>query len=124
MDFYELAEGEPIVVGSKARAGGEPVTGEHIIEDVTYIFENGEVATIVEPTDGESEDVMNLKAENEALKAELESFKNTIEEQKNEIQNYVNFKNKVMNFIPDAPIVEKSEPKEEPKNQIRKFNFK
>lgn len=124
VDFYDLAEGEPIVVGSKARAGGEDVTGEHIIEDVTYIFENGEVVTIVEPTDGETEDVMNLKAEIETLKAELETFKNTIEEQKNEIQNYVNFKNKVMNFVPEAPIVEKREAKEETKKQVRTFNFK
>jgi ATP-dependent protease ClpP protease subunit len=125
VDFYELAEGEPIQVGSKARAGGEPVTGEHIIEDVTYIFENGEVAQIVEDAPEESEEVMNLKAENEALKAEIETFKNTIENQKTEIQNYIAFKNKVMNFVPEAPVVEPAEPKPAPnKTQVRTFNFK
>lgn len=124
VDFYELEDGQPILVGSKARVGGEPATGEHIIEDITYTFENGEVATIVENTPAESEEVMNLKTENEALKAEIETFKNTIEEQKTEIQNYVNFKNKVMNFVPEAPIVDPQESKPTKQKTVRTFNFK
>ncbi len=124
VNFYELEEGEPIQVGSKATAGGEPVTGEHIIEDVTYIFEAGAVTEIVEDAPEDNEEVMNLRAENEALKAEIETFKNTIEEQKNEIQNYIAFKNKVMNFVPEEPKVEKQNPKPEEKNKVRTFNFK
>ena len=124
VDFYELAEGEPIQVGSKATAGGEPVTGEHIIDDVTYVFEAGEVTEIVEDAPDDNEEVMNLRAENEALKAEIETFKNTIEDQKNEIQNYIAFKNKVMNFVPEEPKVGKQNPKPEEKNKVRTFNFK
>lgn len=132
VDFYELEDGEAVVVGAKARIDGEDAEGEILMPSgETYIFEGGELIEIKEVEGDEEEDseAEMLKKENETLKQEIEDLKNKstelenkvseVEEVKNEmLEEFKNFKASITSdFAPSKKV-------EEPKKNTRSLNIK
>lgn len=123
LDFYELADGDAIVVGVKANFDGKKATGEYFVASgEIYVFEEGILTEIKEVV--ADDEMENLKAENENLKAEIETLKEENEVLKEELNKFKDFKNQVLNL-------KTQEPKNEPKNSkgkktttTRTFNFK
>lgn len=79
IDFPDLAEGDEPKVTDKATVDGKPAEGAYLMPDgVTFIFTNGELMEITDAKADPAEDsqeMMDLKAENETLKADLEASK-------------------------------------------------
>ena len=122
LDFYELADGDAIVVGVKANFDGQPATGEHLTASgETYVFEAGTLTEIKEVV--ADDEMENLKAENENLKAEIETLKETQNSLKAENEKFKEFKNQVLNLKPDAPKNDLKFPKEEKQEKTRTFNL-
>ncbi len=122
LDFYELADGDAIVVGVKANFDGQPANGEYLVASgETYVFEAGTLTEIKEVV--ADDEMENLKSENEALKTEIETLKETQNSLKAENEKFKEFKNQVLNLKPDAPKNELKFPKEEKQEQTRTFNF-
>jgi len=72
IEFPDLAEGDLPKVGDKAIIEGKPAEGEFLMPDGTKnIFVAGELTEMVEPAAEDSEEMVALKAENEALKAQV-----------------------------------------------------
>jgi len=103
IDFYELADGEEPVVGSKAKISDQPAVGEYVMPSgETYVFVDGALSEI-KPKEDATDNVEALKAENENLKAEIESLKNSVQNQKSEIEKHIAFKNEVFNLKIETP---------------------
>jgi ATP-dependent Clp protease protease subunit len=120
VDFYELADGEPIVVGAKANVGSAPAQGEIVmISGETYVFDNG---TLTEIKEVESDDIEALKNEIEALKSENQTLKESQNALTAENSKLVEFRNKVLNLKTNEPApAPKAKEKETPQNRI--FNI-
>ena len=72
IDFPELAEGDIPKVGDKAMIDGKPAEGEYTMPDgMKYIFVGGELTEMVAKGIEDSEEMVALKAENEALKEQV-----------------------------------------------------
>ena len=105
VDFYELEDGDPVVLGVKANFDGQPASGEIIMSTgETYVFENGVLTEIKEVV--ADDEMANLKAEIEVLKTENASLKETQNSLNASLEKFKEFKNQVMNLKPDAPNVE------------------
>jgi hypothetical protein len=103
IDFYELADGEDPVVGSKAKISDQPAVGEYVMPSgETYVFVDGALSEI-KPKEDATEDVEALKLEIENLKTENESLKNSVQNQKIEIEKHIDFKNQVFNLGVETP---------------------
>lgn len=88
IDFYESETEDQISEGSPATVDGQNAQGSYVMPDGrTFVFEDGEVASIEEQA---SEDVDALKAENEALKAENEALKESKANAESENENVKN----------------------------------
>jgi len=124
VDFYELSEEDAIVVGSKARIGGEDAEGDVLMPSgETYKFEGGELVEIVAYEEEEEEDVEALKNENAQLKEEIEALKNDKTELENKIaeqesaitavrEDFKNLKKEISsNFDADGKIKKPDAPK-------------
>lgn len=89
LDFYDLGEGDVPKVGDKANYQDKPAEGTFKLADgvTQYKFEAGTLTEIMEESSDDSEEIDNLKAENESLKAEIESLKAKNSAKKTEIKN-------------------------------------
>lgn len=89
IDFYELAEGDEVVVGSKARIDGSDAEGEKLMPSgETYVFEAGELTEIrgAEGEEEESEEMEALRAENAQLKEQLDALNSEKAELENKVE--------------------------------------
>lgn len=125
IDFYELEEGQDIVVGAKATIENESANGEHVMPSgETYVFSGGELTEIKE---AEEEEENEMAQENEELKAQVEE----LTQAKAELENKLEEKDKVYAKLEEetnkklAQISSKfdldntSDPKPEPKPKKR-----
>lgn len=89
LDFGDAIETqEQIEVGTTATVDGAPATGDYTMADGTvFTFEAGAITVITLPeNEDDTEDMENLKAENEALKTENEDLKASVENSKVELE--------------------------------------
>lgn len=80
IDFFELPDNQDPKVGDKANYKGQPADGEVLsATGQTMIFDKGTLVEIVAPADSEteSEEVTNLKNENEVLKQKIADLETT-----------------------------------------------
>ena len=134
IDFPEVEDESQIAVGDKATIDGAPATGEHVMasgafEGKTFVFDNGTLSEIKEPSAEPNEEMEALKAENAELKKQLEAqnaFKKSTETQIGELTKQLNeFKSLVTSGDENdkpAPEVEKN--KQEQKRFKYNFNTK
>lgn len=105
IEFPDLVEGDEPKVGDKAMIEGVPAEGDYLMPDgSTVVFLAGEVAEIKvkeeDVTEGDSEEMTALKAENDALKEQLSTVTASI----------VNLKKQITSRF---DVDEKKEPKKE-----------
>ena len=89
LDFGdEIETQEQIEEGTTATVDGAPASGKFTMADGTiYTFEAGTITEITAPAgDDDSEEMANLKAENEALKTENETLKADVENSKTDLK--------------------------------------
>lgn len=123
IDFPEVEDESQIAVGDKATIDGAPATGEHVMasgpfEGKTFVFDNGTLSEIKEPSAAPNEEMEALKAENAELKKQLEAqnaFKKSTETQIGELTKQLNeFKSLVTSGDENdksSPEVQKTETK-------------
>lgn len=89
IDFGDAVKDESdIVPGVEAKVEGKVATGDFLMPDgKTFVFAEGKLSEIKEKQ-AESDEVSNLKAENETLKAQLDEFKASLETLKTEVEQY------------------------------------
>ena len=123
LDFGESIESvEQIVVGSPCSQNGEFV----LTDGRTIKVEGNVVTEVIEATDTESEEMAQLKAENDELKAQLEATNLKVSELTNKNTEFVNlkkefleFKNQFSNETIDAVDVPKVIEVEKPVSRIK-----
>lgn len=75
--FPDLEEGETPGVGDKATIDGKAASGSYTLQDGTvYVFEEGVLTEIVQPEGDDeavSEEISNLRKENEKLKSQIDA---------------------------------------------------
>ena len=111
LDFGEGVESiEQVVVGVPCSQNGEFV----LTDGRTIIVEGNVITEVIEATDTASEEMAQLKAENEELKAQLEATNLKVSELTNKRDEFVNltkefetFKNQFSNHVPDVISVPK-----------------
>lgn len=95
LDFGESIESvEQIVVGSPCSQNGEFV----LTDGRTIKVEGNVVIEVIEATDTASEEMAQLKAENEELKAKLEATNLKVSELTNKLTEFVNLKKEFLDF--------------------------
>lgn len=89
IDFGDAVKDEAdIMPGVEAKVDGKAATGDFLMPDgKTFVFAEGKLSEIKEKQ-AESDEVSNLKAENETLKAQLDEFKASLETLKTEVESY------------------------------------
>lgn len=95
LDFGESIESvEQIVVGSPCSQNGEFV----LTDGRTIKVEGNVVTEVIEAPDADSEEIAQLKAENENLKAQLEATNLKVSELTNKLTEFVNLKKEFLDF--------------------------
>lgn len=99
IEFPDLVEGDEPKVGDKAMIEGVPADGAYLMPDgATVTFAAGEVVEIAvkeeEVPEGDSEEMVALKAENESLKEQLLALDNSVVNLKKQITSRFNVDDK------------------------------
>lgn len=95
MDFGESIESvEQIAVGSPCSQNGEFV----LTDGRTIKVEGNVVTEVIEPADTASEEMAQLKAENETLKAQSEATNLKVSDLTNKLTEFVNLKKEFLDF--------------------------
>lgn len=135
INFPELDDSATPSVGDMATVEGDPAEGSYIMPslgNVTAVFVAGELTEIIE-TEEESEELAELRSENEDLKSQLEALNKKEQERDKSLEDlksqFLNFKKNTstkfnLDTVTKKPIVEENTPVNSAKSALSKLQEK